>query len=143
MLNFVLQITFNILLWLTYGFKPFVFLTLSLLIAGGLGLHPTSSHFISEHYLIHDNISQETFSYYGWLNYLTWNVGYHVEHHDLSNVPFTKLPRVREIAPEFYKSLYVCESWVSLPYTFILNDRLSLQSRMKRSASENLSDKIS
>lgn len=132
MCNIVFQVVFNVLLCMTYGYQPFVFLILSLLIAGGFGFHPTSAHFISEHYLMHDNNSQETFSYYGWLNYLTFNVGYHVEHHDLSNIPFTKLPQVREIAPEFYESLSVCDSWVALPFCFVMNDKISLNSRMKR-----------
>lgn len=133
MFNIIIQVAFNVLLWTLYGVQPFVFLGLSLLIAGGLGLHPTSSHFISEHYLMHDSTSQETFSYYGWLNYLTWNVGYHVEHHDLSNIPYSKLPRVREIAPEFYEPLSVCKSWLTLPYCFIMDGRVSLRSRMHRS----------
>jgi len=41
-----------------------------------------------------------TFSYYGGLNFLTLNVGFHVEHHDFGNISWTKLPELRRIAGE-------------------------------------------
>ncbi len=47
---------------------------------------------------------QPTLSYYGstlW-NWLTLNELLHVEHHDLSGVPWTRLHKLRQIAPEFY-----------------------------------------
>ncbi len=36
-------------------------------------LHPLSGHFIAEHY-VWDNLQQETYSYYGWLNIFAYNV---------------------------------------------------------------------
>ena len=63
----------------------------------GTSLHPMSGHFIAEHFEFIEG--QETYSYYGILNYLTWNVGYHNEHHDFPNIP-GRLPEVKKIGKE-------------------------------------------
>ena len=50
---------------------------------------------------------QPTTSYYGskvW-NFLNFSELYHVEHHDFPRVAWTHLPKLREIAPEYYTNL--------------------------------------
>ena len=79
--NIISQLAFDAVMLKCCGVQPFIFNVLSIFLAGGL--HPCAGHFISEHYVFpHKSGEQETYSYYGILNRLTWNVGYHNEHHD-------------------------------------------------------------
>merc|ERR1712094_57968 len=94
---------------------------------------PCAGHFISEHYVFpHLDKTQETYSYYGPLNYLTWNVGYHNEHHDFCNIPWSRLPKLRAMAPEFYDNLAVCESWVGVIWDYIMRPEIGPYNRVKR-----------
>lgn len=77
-LNVVIQLICDALIVHFFGWKMLIYLIGSLLIA--MGLHPVAGHFISEHYMFAKGF--ETYSYYGPLNAITWNVGYHNEHHD-------------------------------------------------------------
>ena len=88
--NLVIQIIFDCLLYYTFGIKALAYLWLGTLL--GLGLHPIAGHFIAEHYVFIKGY--ETYSYYGPLNLITFNVGYHNEHHDFPNIPGYRLPEV-------------------------------------------------
>jgi len=110
------------------GWSGLLFLLLSLFFAGSL--HPTAGHFISEHYVFEEG--QETYSYYGPLNKITFNVGYHNEHHDFPTIPGSRLPELKKMAPEYYDHLHSYNSWVGVIISFIFNGKISLFSRTKR-----------
>ena len=119
-LNIISQISFNYLIYYNYGLSPILYFLLCDLISGGL--HPCAYHFLSEHYILGNNKNQETYSYYGKLNYLTWNVGYHNEHHDFPFIPWSRLSKLKKIVPEFYNNLEQYDCWYSIFYKFIFNN---------------------
>jgi len=116
--------------------QTLAYLLACLLVAGGL--HPCAGHFVSEHYVLGDvdgdASPQETTSYYGVLNRVTWNVGYHNEHHDLPRVPWSRLPALRAAAPEFYAPLRACPSWCGALWEYATRADVGPWSRVTRSA---------
>jgi sphingolipid delta-4 desaturase len=126
--NFIFQVIALSIIIPLIGWSGTLFLLLSLLFAGGL--HPTSGHFISEHYVFHEG--QETYSYYGPLNKITFNVGYHNEHHDFPTIPGSRLPKLKKMAPEFYDNLHSYDSWVKVIFGFLFRKDITLYSRTKR-----------
>lgn len=112
-------------LWLA-GPRSLVYLLLSTIFA--LGLHPLGGRWIQEHYVSRG--TQETYSYYGPLNRVAFNMGYHNEHHDLPRVPWRRLPDLRRLAPEFYEPLHSYDSWTSVLWRFIRRREMSPFSRI-------------
>jgi sphingolipid delta-4 desaturase len=110
------------------GWTSLLYLLVSDFFAGSL--HPLAGHFISEHYVFKEG--QETYSYYGPLNKLAFNVGYHNEHHDFPGLPGSRLPELRRIAHEYYDPLHVHKSWTMVLLKFIFNPSVNLFSRIKR-----------
>uniref|UniRef100_A0AC11BXL9 Delta 4-desaturase, sphingolipid 2 n=1 Tax=Ovis aries TaxID=9940 RepID=A0AC11BXL9_SHEEP len=88
--NALVQLAADATIYALWGLKPMVYLLASSLL--GLGLHPISGHFVAEHYMFLKG--HETYSYYGPLNWITFNVGYHMEHHDFPSIPGCNLPLV-------------------------------------------------
>jgi sphingolipid 4-desaturase/C4-monooxygenase len=127
--NLLIQIGVNLAVYLMWGPKSLGYLVLSFFFS--IGLHPLGARWIQRHYLV-DEGEQETFSYYGRLNLLTFNVGYHNEHHDFPSVPWNRLPRIRAIAPESYADLTAHSSWTRLLFRFLFDPEISLYSRMTR-----------
>lgn len=127
-LNWGVQIGFIVLIIVLWGPKAILFLLMSFFFS--VGLHPLGARWIQEHYLTHGN--QETYSYYGPLNNVAFNVGYHNEHHDFPSIPWNRLPKIREGAPAFYNTLYYHTSWTKLFFRFLFDKELSLYSRVVR-----------
>ena len=138
--NIAAQVIFDVGLVHFWGPRALAYLIVSSFLAGSL--HPCAAHFIAEHYIFAKTIQQakqpedvpvpETFSYYGPLNILTYNVGYHNEHHDFPAVPWTRLPQVYQIAKEFYEPLPHHTSWPMVIWDFILDHNVGLWCRVKR-----------
>lgn len=138
-----------VFMW-TYGLSQYLgtrgmlYLLASVFMGGGL--HPAGGHFISEHYLLtrvyrsETKAPQETFSYYGPLNLLAYNVGYHNEHHDFPRIPGSRLPQVRKIAPEFYDDLVPCKSWAMAVIQYIINPDVGPASRVARASTTQSRD---
>eukprot|EP00731_Ephydatia_muelleri_P027246 Em0019g119a len=74
----------------------------------------------------------ETYSYYGVWNLLTFNVGYHMEHHDFPYIPGSRLPEVKRIAAEFYDVLPHHTSWLKVLWDFVFDKEMGPFARVKR-----------
>jgi sphingolipid delta-4 desaturase len=156
-LNVLVQFAFDYALVSLCSWNALAYLIMSSFFAGSL--HPCAGHFIAEHYVFErsksrasPNISEkwkslnsrntetgiediplpETFSYYGALNTLTYNVGLHNEHHDFPAIPWTRLPVLNRIAREFYEDLPFHKSWVGVMWQFVWDEDVSLWCRVKR-----------
>lgn len=127
-LNLAASLTFDLAIVALGGWNGLLYLVFSLFFSAGL--HPVGARLIQEHITL--DTSQETFSYYGPLNKLLLNVGYHQEHHDFPGIPWDRLPALRRIAPEFYVNLRSHPSWTGLLFTFIFDRRYSLFSHIER-----------
>jgi sphingolipid delta-4 desaturase len=135
--NIVIVLLFNALLIIYVGPQAFIYLLISTFFA--LGAHPVGGRWIQEHY--DDGHGQETHSYYGPLNKVCFNMGYHNEHHDFASIPWNKLPELKRLAPEFYDELHSYRSWTSVLRNFIFDRSMSPFSRVvhvpaQRSASK-------
>ncbi len=113
-----------------YFIAPAAFWYLLLSTFFALGLHPLGGRWIQEHYTL--DPKQETYSYYGPLNWLSFNIGYHNEHHDLMNVSWRNLPKLKSMAPEFYEPLTAHQSWIKVLTDFIFKKEYSAYSRVVR-----------
>jgi sphingolipid delta-4 desaturase len=127
-INVIVQFAFDGLVYYLCGGKVLVYMIGGSLLA--MGLHPVAGHFISEHYMFRKGY--ETYSYYGCLNWITFNVGYHNEHHDFPAVPGSKLPEVKRIAAEYYDNLPQHNSWVTVLYDFVMDPDIGPYARIKR-----------
>lgn len=123
---FIISTDFTVLHF--FGLRGLMYLVISTLL--GMGFHPVAGHFVAEHYVFEEG--HETYSYYGPLNLICWNVGYHNEHHDFPKVPGWRLPQVKAMAPEFYDNLPQHKSWTYVLYRFLVDPTINPFNRVKR-----------
>lgn len=145
--NIAIQLLFDITVYHYLSGNAVAYFILSSFLAGSL--HPCAGHFIAEHYVFNRSAitSQtsksksttllaapipETYSYYGPLNFFTYNVGLHNEHHDFPAIPWTRLPALHQIAKEFYADLPAHDSWVYVLWQFVWDKEVGLWCRVKR-----------
>ena len=76
---------FDALVWSCLGGAALFYLFASFWFS--VSLHPLGARWIQEHYAAAPG--QGTFDYYGPLNALAHNIGYHNEHHDFHEIPWT------------------------------------------------------
>ncbi|WPB02076.1 uncharacterized protein RHO25_006710 [Cercospora beticola] len=145
-LNIAAQLLFDYLIVQNFGGKALGYFIMSSFLAGSL--HPCAGHFIAEHYVFsqHQRSQEaksseaaklapppaETYSYYGILNLVTYNVGLHNEHHDFPAIPWTRLWKLNRIANEFYSDLPCHYSWSGVIWQFIMDKEVGLWCRVKR-----------
>jgi sphingolipid delta-4 desaturase len=127
-LNLVWAAAFDVVVVYFCGWAGFLYLAFSFFFS--IGLHPVGARWIQEHYT--NDPDQETYSYYGPINRLCLNMGYHNEHHDLPSIPWNNLPKLKAMAPEFYDNLKFHSSWTRLLFQFIFDKRYTLFSRIER-----------
>ncbi len=126
--NVLFVFGFDVLIFMIWGPNALLYLFLSLVFS--IGLHPLGARWIQEHYVV--SPPQETYSYYGPLNLLAFNVGHHNEHHDFPSVPWNRLPLIRKYASSYYDSLVYHTSWTKLLFRFLFDKNISLFSRVER-----------
>lgn len=133
--NLCFAVTFDFCIYHFFGYKALTYLILGTLL--GMGLHPMAGHFVAEHYAFVKG--QETYSYYGPLNWFSYFVGYHNEHHDFPFIAGFRLPQLRAMCPEFYDTLPHHSSWTKVIWQYIVDPSVGPFSRIKRS---RLSDEV-
>lgn len=126
-LGAVVQMSYNYYMCYYFGWGAILYFACCSLFGGGL--NPVAGHFIAEHYEFVEGY--ETYSYIGPANWLNFNVGYHIEHHDFPKIPWSNIWKVREIAPEWY-NYPIHTSYTNVIWNYIFDDRQGPFSRIKR-----------
>ncbi|HLY06470.1 MAG TPA: fatty acid desaturase [Rhizomicrobium sp.] len=91
------------------------------------GPHPAGAHILQEHVAFDGGNGMA--SYYGPINLVSVNLGYHLEHHDMPGVSGWRLPALRRAAPEFYDSHHRHKSRLVGLWRFVFDKRIALDSR--------------
>lgn len=133
LLNLLVEVLFVLSWYWFFGLSSVLYLLFSTIFC--LGLHPLGGRWIAEHYT--EDGKQETFSYYGPINKVMFNIGYHQEHHDFMQISWDKLPKLKRVASEFYDSQYSHHSYSAVLWQFISNRKMTPYSRVIRNPKVN------
>lgn len=107
------------------GWAAGLYLILSVIFS--VGCHPAGAHILQEH--IWFGAPRETSSYYGPLNAISFNFGYHTEHHDFCSIPARNLRKLRNMAADYYIEDPAYRSRIRLMWRFVTDPRISLRRR--------------
>lgn len=91
------------------------------------GPHPAGAHILQEHVAFDGGDGMA--SYYGPINLVSVNLGYHLEHHDMPKISGWRLPALRRVAPEFYDTQYRHRSRIAGLWHFVFDRAIALDSR--------------
>jgi len=128
--NFILNGLHMYCVWRFISPTALMFQFMSSIFSVGFLLHPLGARWIAEHWAVHP--VQETYSYYGPINLVAFNIGHHNEHHDFTGVPWSKLPLVRSMAPEYYNTLFKHTSYLKVIWVYLTDPNFTLKSRVVR-----------
>ncbi len=133
--NFGIAIAVNgLIIWATGSLLPTYFMTISSLLF--TGPHLVGARVLQEHHSLNGTSAQDTFSYYGPMNYVLFNVGHHTEHHDFPTIPWSRLHLLRKMAPEFYNTLEYHTSYTQIVRRFLFDRSVGVFSRVVRKSRE-------
>lgn len=92
-----------------------------------VGPHPAGAHILQEHIAFDGGNGMA--SYYGPLNRISVNLGYHLEHHDIPQIAGWRLPQLQRLAPQFYKGQFRHTSRLRGLWQFVADSNIGLDSR--------------
>jgi sphingolipid delta-4 desaturase len=120
--NAVLCVLADVALVSFAGFRALAYVIVSALLA--FGPHVLGARRVAEHLTVRRG--QPTNSYYGAVNRISFDVGYHVEHHDFPAIAWSRLRRLRALASEHYDRLAVVASWSRLIVSYFFDRRFGV-----------------
>lgn len=121
------------------GWKPIAYLLMSQVFFTGF-LHPYCLGWVLGISHFHGRRNyQPSASHYGWLiNLSTFNAGLHVEHHDIAGIPWFRLWKLREMAPEYYNNLETIRSYTALGMKFVFADQETFEDNFNTETHRNI-----
>ena len=131
-------VVYGLLFWYG-GWMPLVYLLFSQVFFTGY-LHPYCLGWVLgiSHFHGRKNY-QPTASHYGRLiNLTTFNAGLHVEQHDIAGIPWFRLWKLREIAPEFFNNLEPIRSYTALGMQFVFAGKEKFEDNFNTETYRNL-----